>query len=188
MRPTRIYRLRKRSVENRFSLATYRTACGLIEGIKTYPAIELNVLVSKGDNSIHSTLYDVLAYNNLKPKKYTLKDKKIKYYFENRKKMEEAATLIAKMKNDSISISQIDFDSDPPVGKSQNGIDVPLSGYTRKLQNNGDEGYDQYEKLKSGKQEAEPEDEKSSPNWILIGGIALVGIIVILAVVKLAKK
>lgn len=189
MGTARVYRLRRRPISNNFSPATYKSACGLIEGVKTYPAIELNVLVSKGDNTIHSTLYEVLTYNNLKPKKYTLKDKKIKYYFENRKKMEAAANLISKMKNDSISLADINFDFDPPIGISQNGVDVPLSGYSRKQQNDNDEGYDQHEQLKSDKETAsETTEEKSSPNWYLIGGAVLIGVIVILAVVKLVKK
>lgn len=187
MGTARVYKLRRKKSVNSFDPATYRSAGGLIQNVLTYGANEINVIVDKGDNSIASTLIEVLEYNGLKPKNYKLKNKKIKLYF-TKEKCQKAAMLLNKIRNDRINLSSIDFYSDPPVATSVNGVQVPLEGYSRASQSDGNEGNDQYENLKSEKVDTSASDEKSSPNWILIGGIALVGVIVLLAAIKLLKK
>lgn len=185
MGTARVYRLRKRKVVNAFSPATYRSACQLIESVRSYGANEINVIVSQGNNSIYSTIQEVLSFNGIPLKDSKLKDKKIKLYFtrENRQKAER---LLSAMKNDKINLASIDFNSDPPEAESENGVRVPLSGYTRVLQSEGSEGEDQHEDLKN--KQSENSGETTGPNWYLIGGAVVVGIILILAIVKLAKK
>lgn len=186
MGTARVYRLRKRKVVNAFSPAEYEAAGKLIDIVKQYDGLVNTVEVGTSNpTDIQPVILSVLKHNGITVKKVITEKKKLKFSIpgsvENRSRAQQ---LVANMKNDRII--NVDFDDySYPVGTTLKGLKVPLEGYTQKQAENGDRGV---VTITDTSQETSPESEKSSPNWYLIGGAVVVAIILILAIVKLAKK
>lgn len=187
MGTARVYRLRKRKVVNAFSPAEYETAGKLIGIVKQYDGLVNTVEVGTSNpTDIQPVILSVLRHNGINVKKVITEKNKLKFSIpgsvENRSRAQQ---MVANMKNDRII--DVDFDDySYPVGTTLKGLKVPLEGYTRKQADNGDRGI---VTITDTSQETSPVvSEKSSPNWYLIGGAVVVGIILILAIVKLVKK
>ena len=187
MGTARVYRLRKRKVVNSFSPAEYEAAGKLITIVKQYDGLVNTVEVGTSNpTDIQPVILSVLRHNGFKVKKVITANKKLKFSIpgsvENRSRAQQ---LVASMKNDRII--DVDFDDySYPVGTTLKGLKVPLEGYTKKQAEDGDRGV---VTITDTSQETSPVvSEKSSPNWYLIGGAVVVGIILVLAIVKLAKK
>ena len=179
----RYYRLRRRNAVNYFGPAQYEAAVRKIDRAFSSNAVQ-KAEIKTDDTSISPIILEVLKYNGYTPEKVDFFAKRIQYKFKNRTTRDEVVNLLQLMKNDQIN--DVDFSGDIPVGKSVNGIDVPLRGYSSKQAQSGDKGVVTIGAGETADEEAA--GEKSSPNWILIGGIAVIGIIVLLAVIKLIKK
>ena len=181
----RIYRLRRRNAVNYFGPAQYEEAGKHITAVKKYDAVK-TVEVTTDNTNISPVLRAVLEHNGYTPEETNITNKKIKYTIKGTdKKRSDVLNLLQNMVNDSIK--EIDFSTySYPVGTSVNGVKVPLKDYTKEEAEKGNRGT-----VTIGQNNTESvgtSGEKSSPNWILIGGIAVIGIIVLLAVIKLIKK
>lgn len=183
----RIYRLRRNSRINYFTPADYEATGKLIDIVKQYDGLVNTVEVGTSNpTDIQPVILAVLNHNGFTVKKVITENKKLKFAIPgtvaNRSKAQQ---LVANMKNDRIV--DVDFDSySYPVGNSLKGVKVPLEGYTKKQAESGDKGTTTISNVSA--EEATVDSENSSPNWLLIGGIVLVGIIALLAVIKLIKK
>jgi cobalamin biosynthesis Mg chelatase CobN len=186
----RIKRLRRKGV-NMFSPQEYEDAVSLISYVKTYPAVKsAEVQVTKGDNFIESYIKQVLTKNGLTPKRTELKNKKIKFFYDDKKKMENAASLINLMKGDSIPLASIDWSGTTPVAVSSHGVKVPLSGYTQEMASSGNRGNSTVLDVSSAAVTSGDDEEKGSTsimNWLLIGAVALVAIVLIVLIIKKKK-
>lgn len=186
MGTARVYRLRKRKVVNAFSPAEYEAAGKLITIVKQYDGLVNTVEVGTSNpTDIQPVILSVLKHNGIDVKKVITEKKKLKFSIpgsvENRSRAQQ---MVANMKNDRVI--DVDFDDySYPVGTTLKGLKVPLEGYTKKQAEDGDRGV---VTITDTSQETSPVSEKSSPNWYLIGGAVVVGIILILAIVKLVKK
>ena len=184
----RIYRLRKKNNTNYFSPAEYEAAGKLIDIVKQYDGLVNTVEVGTSNpTDIQPVIMAVLKHNGFSVKKVITEKKKLKFSIpgtvENRSRAQQ---LIANMKNDRIDV--VDFvNYSYPVGTSIKGVEVPLVGYKKEQAESGDTGIVTIKSNTEGSDASEV-SEKSSPNWLLIGGIVLVGIITLLAVIKLIKK
>lgn len=186
MGTARVYRLRKRKVVNSFSPAEYEAAGKLITIVKQYDGLVNTVEVGTSNpTDIQPVILSVLKHNGIDVKKVITEKKKLKFSIpgsvENRSRAQQ---MVANMKNDRVI--DVDFDDySYPVGTTLKGLKVPLEGYTKKQAEDGDRGV---VTITDTSQETSPVSEKSSPNWYLIGGAVVVGIILVLAIVKLVKK
>lgn len=186
MGTARVYRLRKRKVVNAFSPAEYEAAGKLITIVKQYDGLVNTVEVGTSNpTDIQPVILSVLKHNGIDVKKVITEKKKLKFSIpgsvENRSRAQQ---MVANMKNDRVI--DVDFDDySYPVGTTLKGLKVPLEGYTKKQAEDGDRGV---VTITDTSQETSPVSEKSSQNWYLIGGAVVVGIILILAIVKLVKK
>lgn len=182
----RIYRLRRKKRVGYFEPADYEAACKHIDVVKKYDALVNTVEVTTDDTTISPVLKAVLEHNGYTPKNVIIGNKKIKYSIPGTvQKRSEVLTLLQNMKNDRIK--GVDFSNySYPVGISENGVRVPLVGYTKAQAESGDRGTTT---IGTSDSESSTEvSESSSPNWLLIGGIAVVGLIALLAVIKIIKK
>lgn len=194
----RIYRLRKKNRNQYFYPKAYNDAVSNITQTKSYNGV-MNLLVpgigggktidlyfKKGETSSSSIVEEVLAQQGITLKNVTFPSaKRVRYTFNSKEDQNAALLIINKMKNDKIIDANIDYSQDPPSVTTKNGLEIELVGW--KKSNSGDPEYGSSSYGSFGTSEGS-EEEKSSPNWLLIGGLSVVGLIAVLAIVKIIRK
>ena len=178
----RIYRLRRKKRVNSFDPAAYEAAAKHIDSVAKYDLVQ-TVEVTTDDTSINPYLREVLVFNGYTIGNTNTTKKKIKYTIKDRNQRENALALLQKMKNDRIN--DVDFSGSTPVGISVSGVRVPLTGYTKNQAESGDKGITT---IGASSTETTEIEEGASANWLLIAGVSVVGIVVLLAVIKMFKK
>lgn len=182
----RIYKLKRKRRINYFDPQAYNDAAKLINSVTTPVAREVDVIVSKDDTNIAFVLSAVLKQNGLSPTRVNSTRRRIKYHFADNTKRNKAFNLLSSIKGDSLSTSSVSFDMAVPIGVSRNGVTVPLEGYTISQKQNNDSGSSSLSNQVTRLDDLQA--EMSGINWYLVGGAALIGVILVLAIVKLAKK
>ena len=194
-----IVRYTHRNRVNRFSPSAYNSAASAITGARfrkvvsaltLYPIPDRKVVIvthSKLDSGVSSYIKDVLKQNGVNTKKVNQGNRKTEFTFDNADTGQKALSIINKMRGDELLLSKIDYSGSIPVGTSENGLKVPLEGYTQEQQANNDAGHDPFKKQSESAEQAETEAADYA-KWFLIGGAVLVGVIVLLAVLKKNKK
>lgn len=183
----RIYRLRRRNAVNLFGPADYESLGSHISNVKQYQVAK-TVEVTTDDTTINPYLKEILVFNKIKPGQVKITNKKIKFYIPSMEERFSALDIFSRIVGDSIS--DVDFSGSTPKAVSAHGVNVPLVGYTKEMAESGDKGKVSIgtNSGSSAGEVAPSGEEKSSPNWILIAGIAVVGVIALLAVIKMLKK
>lgn len=198
----RIYRLRKKSRNQYFYPKAYNDAASNITQAKTINGA-MNILVpgiggpkiidiyfKKGTTSSSAIVEEVLAQQGITLKNVSSPGSKhVRYTFNSKEDRNAALSIINKMKNDKIIDANIDYSQDPPFVTTKNGLEIELEGW--KKSNSGDPEYDSSSYGTPGDDvptSEGSEEEKSSPNWLLIGGLSVVGLIAVLAIVKIIRK
>lgn len=186
----RIYRLRKKSRVNYFSPADYEAAGKLIELVQQYDGL-VNTVEVKTSNptELEPIISAILEHNGFSVKKVITEKSKLKFSIPGTvANRSNAKKLVVNMKNDSIDT--VDFvNHSYPVGTSVKGNKVPLKGYTQSQAESGDKGETKINTNTSSEGDSSSEaSEKTSPNWLLIGGLSVVGLIAVLAIVKIIRK
>lgn len=196
----RIYRLRKLNkvnsvnIVNYFNKADYSSLGSQMGDVFKSDLVEL-VEVKTENDKIEPFLTEILEENGFTVGDVNYISKKLKFQIKgSNKHRANAVSLLRKIKGDRII--SVDLAGDYPVGISRNDVRVPLKGVTPEQAQSSEEGpvsiplEGSTDTANTG--DANTGDEESngkfSPNWLLIGGIVLVGLIALLAVIKLTKK
>lgn len=188
------HRLRRRV--NRFAPEAYNSAAQAITGarfrqvvsaVTWYPIPDRKVVIvfyAKSDSNVVSYIKDVLIKNGVTPKKTNQKNKKVEFTFSDATQGQRAMDIINKMRGDSLLLTKIDFSGSIPVGTSENGLKVPLSGYTQEQRENNDGGYNPFKKQSTGDAEG---GTGFNATWLIIGGIAVAAALAIVVILKKKK-
>lgn len=180
--------VQQRNRINRFTYEDYNGVCADI--IVANPATnKKNVIVKHAKNkmaAVATVIKSVLGKNNIKVagyEKYASTNVKTLFKFNSKEDARKAVDIINNMATpDSINPSKIQTNGDvvSNYGVKLN-VDVELDP-------NGNVVASQGGNYVSSNSQTSGELEESGINWYLIGGAALIGVILILAIVKLAKK
>lgn len=194
-----IIRHAHRNRENRFSPNAYNSLASsitsarfrqVVSALTWWPIPDRKVVIvfhSKADNKIAPYIEEILIKNGIKPNDFNQKNKRTEFTFADRDTGELALSLIDRIRGDELLLSKIDYSGSVPVGISENGVKVPLVGYTEGQAANNNGGHDPFKKQSESAEQAETEAANYS-KWFLIGGAVLVGVIIVLAVIKKSKK
>ncbi len=188
----RVYRLRRKSrnAVNRFTYEDYDGVCSDIVWANL-AANKKNVIVKHAKNkmaAVTTVVKSVLKKNNINvtgTEKYASTNVKTLFKFGSKDDAKKAQEIINKMATpDSINPAKIMTNGDVvsnygvklnvDVEKTPDGNIVATQGGNYVSSN-------QQYPVSGG-------DESSSPNWFLIAGAAVVGVVLVLAIVKLTKK
>ena len=188
----RVYRLRRKS-RNAVNMFTYEDYDGVCSDIMwaNLAANKKNVIVKHAKNkmaAVTTIVKSVLKKNNINvlgTEKYASTNVKTLFKFGSKEDARKAQEIINKMATpDSINPSRIMTNGDVvsnygvklnvDVEQAPNGNIVATQGGNYVSSNQQSQGNE--------------ESEYSGPNWFLIAGSAVIGVILVLAIVKLAKK
>lgn len=201
----RVYRLRRkiRQDENNFYPAEYNDVAKNIDHLKTIAGIVnvivpgiggpkiLDVYFKKGKTSSSSIVTEVLNQSGITPKSVAVRSqKRVRYTFDSKADRDAASSVIGKMSGDKIVLSSIDYSTDPPTVTTKAGLEIELDGWSRPKSEDPEYNSSSYGGTDTATVDFDSgEDEKKeSPNWFLIAGAAVVGVVLVLAIVKLSKK
>ena len=200
----RVYRLRRKSRQdkNYFYPAEYNDVAKNIDNLKTIAGIVnvivpgiggpkiLDVYFKKGKTSSSSIVTEVLNQSGITPKSVAIRSKKrVRYTFDSKVDRDAASAVIGKMTGDKIVLSSIDYSTDPPTVTTKAGLEIELDGWSRPKSEDPEYNSSSYGGTDINTENLDSEDEKKySPNWYLIAGAAVVGVVLVLAIVKLSKK
>ena len=180
----RYYKLRFPSRHNTFDPQAYDDAAGLITSVATPAPKQVRVNTSKGDTVIAGLLADVLSANSVRPKQQRQTQKRILFVFDDKTQSAKALNILNKIKGDRITLSKVDFSGSYPKVYSDNGVLVPLVGYTQQKQQSGDAGSSSY----GSSSEGSAEEPTGINPWIIVGASVAAAVIVIAVIIKLRKK
>lgn len=188
----RVYRLRRKS-RNAVNMFTYEDYDGVCSDIMwaNLAANKKNVIVKHAKNkmaAVTTVVKSVLKKNNINvlgTEKYASTNVKTLFKFGSKEDARKAQEIINKMATpDSINPSRIMTNGDVvsnygvklnvDVEQAPNGNIVATQGGNYVSSNQQTQGNE--------------ESEYSGPNWFLIAGSAVIGVILVLAIVKLSKK
>ena len=188
----RVYRLRRKS-RNAVNMFTYEDYDGVCSDIMwaNLAANKKNVIVKHAKNkmaAVTTVVKSVLKKNNINvlgTEKYASTNVKTLFKFGSKEDAKKAQEIINKMATpDSINPARIMTNGDVvsnygvklnvDVEQAPNGNIVATQGGNYVSSNQQAQGNE--------------ESESSGPNWFLIAGAAVVGVILVLAIVKLSKK
>lgn len=188
----RVYRLRRKS-RNAVNMFTYEDYDGVCSDIMwaNLAANKKNVIVKHAKNkmaAVTTVVKSVLKKNNINvisTEKYASTNVKTLFKFGSKEDARKAQEIINKMATpDSINPARIMTNGDVvsnygvklnvDVEQAPNGNIVATQGGNYVSSNQQAQGNE--------------ESEYSGPNWLLIAGAAIVGVILVLAIVKLSKK
>lgn len=188
----RVYRLRRKS-RNAVNMFTYEDYDGVCSDIMwaNLAANKKNVIVKHAKNkmaAVTTVVKSVLKKNNINvigTEKYASTNVKTLFKFGSKEDARKAQEIINKMATpDSINPARIMTNGDVvsnygvklnvDVEQAPNGNIVATQGGNYVSSNQQSQGNE--------------ESEYSGPNWFLIAGAAVFGVILVLAIVKLAKK
>lgn len=188
----RVYRLRRKS-RNAVNMFTYEDYDGVCSDIMwaNLAANKKNVIVKHAKNkmaAVTTVVKSVLKKNNINvlgTEKYASTNVKTLFKFGSKEDAKKAQEIINKMATpDSINPARIMTNGDvvSNYGVKLN-VDVEQAP-------NGNIVATQGGNYVSSNQQAQgnAESEYSGPNWFLIAGAAVIGVILVLAIVKLSKK
>lgn len=201
----RVYRLRRKSRQdkNNFYPAEYNDVAKNIDHLKTIAGIVnvivpgiggpkiLDVYFKKGKTSSSSIVTEVLEQSGITPKTVAVRSqKRVRYTFASKADRDAASSVIGKMAGDKIILSSIDYSTDPPTVKTKSGLEIELDGWNRPKSEDPEYNTSSYggTDTDTGDFDSVEDEKKDSPNWFLIAGAAVVGVILVLAIVKLSKK
>lgn len=188
----RVYRLRRKS-RNAVNMFTYEDYDGVCSDIMwaNLAANKKNVIVKHAKNkmaAVTTVVKSVLKKNNINvlgTEKYASTNVKTLFKFGSKEDAKKAQEIINKMATpDSINPARIMTNGDVvsnygvklnvDVEQAPNGNIVATQGGNYVSSNQQAQGNE--------------ESEYSGPNWFLIAGAAVIGVILVLAIVKLSKK
>lgn len=181
--------LHRRNRVNRFTADTYDSVCSDIYWANVDNANKKHVIVKHAKNKmagVSSLVKAVLKQNNITVQsygKYASTNVKTVFRFATREDALKAVDIINAMVNDLVNRSAVTTSGE---NVTSNGVKIKVdltTGSDGSVQLVGGTTY-----VPSNTGAASEETEGSGVNWYLVGGAALVGVILVIAVVKLMKK